>query len=316
MKRRLVPSRFASELDWNLLGTFVVIAESRSITVASHRLRLKQPSVSAALKRLEDRVGCRLIERSPTQFELTEVGEMLLQEARHIEGAIEHLATLIAEKSDEVTGHVRVGMASHVEFPALNDILGDFLKTNTRATLSIEVSSSMDAVAAVSGRSVSFAICLADKFDPKLEYSVLYREIFGLYCGPSHPFFGRTDLTDDDLVGQTSVSFYTDRFQNSLKPISLTNPKRDYDERVVGSSNHLEEVRRLTIAGVGIGSFPTHIAARDVKDGLLWQVPPYEGAPEIDVFLISNPGASMNKAERKLLQMLKQVTCPPRAPRS
>ena len=57
------PERIARELDWNLLRTFVVLAESRSITEGAARLRLKQPSVSSALKRLEDRVGRKLIDR-------------------------------------------------------------------------------------------------------------------------------------------------------------------------------------------------------------------------------------------------------------
>ena len=54
--------RLVWELDWNLLRTFVVIAELKSITRAAEQLKLKQPSVSNALKRLEDRVGRRLVE--------------------------------------------------------------------------------------------------------------------------------------------------------------------------------------------------------------------------------------------------------------
>jgi hypothetical protein len=45
--------RLARELDWNLLRTFVVLAESRSVTEARRAPRLKQPTVSSALKRLE-----------------------------------------------------------------------------------------------------------------------------------------------------------------------------------------------------------------------------------------------------------------------
>lgn len=54
------PERIARELDWNLLRTFVVLAESHSVTDAASQLRLKQPSVSTALKRLEDRVWAQV----------------------------------------------------------------------------------------------------------------------------------------------------------------------------------------------------------------------------------------------------------------
>ena len=52
------------QFDWNLLHTFTVIVEERSITGAANRLFLRQPSVSNALKRLEDQIGARLIDRS------------------------------------------------------------------------------------------------------------------------------------------------------------------------------------------------------------------------------------------------------------
>lgn len=73
--------RLVWELDWNLLRTFVVIAEVKSITRAAEQLKLKQPSVSNALKRLEDRVGRRLVERDATRFELTEVGKLLYEQS-------------------------------------------------------------------------------------------------------------------------------------------------------------------------------------------------------------------------------------------
>ncbi|WP_163360877.1 LysR family transcriptional regulator, partial [Escherichia coli] len=49
--------RWTNGLDWNLLRTFLIIAEERSITRAAERLLLQQPSVSTALKRLEDTCG-------------------------------------------------------------------------------------------------------------------------------------------------------------------------------------------------------------------------------------------------------------------
>ena len=59
--------RLARNLDWNLLRTFIAIVQEQSITKAAQRLRLKQPTVSNALRRLEERLGKRLILRSPAR---------------------------------------------------------------------------------------------------------------------------------------------------------------------------------------------------------------------------------------------------------
>ena len=76
---------------------------------------------------------------------------------------------------------------------------------------------------------------------------------------------------------------------------------------VVGTSSSLEEVRRMIITGLGIGPLPLHVARREIDDGLLWRLPPYDNPPAIDVFLIHNPEANLNKAEKAMLTGLKSI---------
>jgi DNA-binding transcriptional LysR family regulator len=298
--------RTLRELDWNLLHTFVVLAQSRSVTEAARKLRLQQPSVSSALKRLEDRIGRKLIDRAPGRFRLTEAGELLYAEALDIQGAVLRLTTVLRETTDEVRGHVRIAVASHVVCPLFDAALAEFHAEHPAATFQIDVMTSNDAIAAVEARSASFAICLIRDRNPKLEYSRLYREFFGLFCGPSHPLFGRKDLTRADLKGRASVSFQTDRLEDVLKPVALMRAASDLGEDVVGISSNLEEVRRMIIAGLGIGPLPLHVAVRDVLAGDLWQVPPYDDLPAIDVHLLWNPRSKLNRAEQIMLQGLRK----------
>jgi DNA-binding transcriptional LysR family regulator len=299
--------RLARELDWNLLRTFVALAESGSVTEAAERLRLKQPTVSNALKRLEDRLGKRLIDRSPGHYRLTEAGRLLHREAVDIHGSIRRLATTMRDVTDEVRGHVAIAMASHVVCPLLDDALAEFHARHPAATLTLTVSRSRDALDAALAQRASFAICLVRERSPRLSYARLYREFFGLFCGPTHPLFGREGLTRDDLRGHASVSFVTDQMDDALRPVALMRAEAGLDDRVVGASANLEEVRRLIIAGLGVGPLPIHVVRRDVADGLLWRLPPYEDPPPIDVHLVWNPKARMNRAESALLAILRRA---------
>lgn len=304
MPRPESAERLARDLDWNLLRTFVVLAESRSVTEAAERLRLKQPTVSNALKRLEDRLGRKLIDRSPGRFGLTEAGRLLHREAIDIHGAILRLGTLMREVQDEVRGHVRIAMASHVVCPLLDDALSAFHRAHPRATLSLEVTASREALASVLARRASLAVCLVRDPSPKLEHRRLYREYFGLFCGPTHPLFGREGLTKADLAGHSSVSFVTDQMGDALRPVALMRAEAQLDDQVVGTSAHLEEVRRMIVAGLGVGPLPIHVVRRDIEDGLLWRIPPYDDPPAIDVHVVWNPKAGMNRAEQALLAAL------------
>jgi len=294
-------SRLARELDWNLLRTFVVVAEAPSITAAAERLRLKQPTVSAALARLEARLGKRLIERKPGTFRLTTTGEALYREALEIQGAVTRIATAIRDVDDEVSGHVRLVMASHVVSPVLDEALRRFHEAHPRATLSIDIMRSHDALADVLARRASFAICLVHKRSARLAYRRLYREFFGFYCGPAHPFFRREGLTLADLAGQRSVSFVTDTMEDSLRAVAILRASTGLDERIVGTSAHLEEVRRMIVAGLGVGPLPVHVARPDVEAGRLWRLPPYDDPPAVDVHVAWHPKARTNRAETACL---------------
>ena len=310
------PDKLARDLDWNLLRTFVVVADAGSITRAAEVLGLQQPSVSSALKRLEGHLGRQLIDRRPGRFALTEAGRLLYDEAVDITGAILRIGTAIREVQEEVRGHVSIAIASHVVCPLLNDALREFHARHPAATLSIDVSSSREALDKLVARRASFAICLVKDRNPKLEYRRLFREFFGLFCGPSHPLFGRKGLSTTDLAGEASVSFVTDHMNDALRPVTLMRAAAGLEDRVVGSSSNLEEVRRMIVAGLGIGPLPLHVVREDVAMGRLWRLPPYDDPPAIDVHVVWNPRAQVNRAEASLLRgLLEKIDQTPEAER-
>ncbi|MQX36140.1 LysR family transcriptional regulator [Roseospira navarrensis] len=298
------------EFDWNLLHTFMVIVEEGSITRAANRLLLRQPSVSTALKRLEDRLGQRLIDRAPGRFELTDAGRVLYRECRDICGAIGRLGHLLTAGEAELSGHIRLLLASHVVFPPLDAVLADFHAAHPLVTLECEVARSSVVVQTVLSRQASAGICLVARPHPHLAYRRLFREHFGFFCGPSHRLFGRTDLTVADLRDEPVVSFNTDSPTDALRAIALLRARHDLNGRTVGRSSNLEEVRRMIVAGLGVGPLPIHVAERDVREGLLWRLPPWDdtagpgGPAPVDIFLVTNPRTTLSQAERLFLAML------------
>lgn len=301
------PERLVWDLDWNLLRSFVVIAEVKSITRAAERLNLKQPSVSNALRRLEERIGQRLVERDATRFELTEVGKLLYEQSIEVFGAISQLPQLVRGVGDNVTGHVTISVASHIVSPLFDQALALFHEHHPNATLTITVSASTEVARLVREKRASFGLGLVSNRDPALDYTMAYREFFGFFCGPRHRMFGQSGLSLADLKGEPSVSFQTDHIADALRPVALLRSEARLSPDVVGTSSSLEEVRRMIITGLGIGPLPVHVVRREIDDGLLWRLPPYDNLPAIDVFLIHNPEANLNKAENAMLAGLKSI---------
>lgn len=299
--------RFSRRLDWNLLRTFLVIVQEGGISRAADRLFIRQPSVSNALKRLEEQLGRRLIERGRGSFHITDAGEALYRECLDIYGNVSRLALLMQEVEDEIRGQVTIALASHVTTPLLDETLAGFHQRYPQVTFHVNVATSDDVVHAVRQKTASLGICLVRTRESELDYQLMFREHFGFFCGPRHPLFGRSQLALEDLRGQCFVSFKTDLLSDVLRPVALLRAQADLDSAIIGTSSHLEEVRRMIVAGLGIGPLPIHVVQRDVRDGLLWRLPPYAAPPSIDVFLVSNPKAHLGRAESAFLRSLRDA---------
>ncbi|CDO90879.1 LysR family transcriptional regulator [Mycobacterium triplex] len=72
------------DLDLRLVGYFVVVAEHRHFGRAAAALRIAQPSLSRQIRRLEQQLGVRLLDRTPQGTRLTEAGDVFLPRAKSL----------------------------------------------------------------------------------------------------------------------------------------------------------------------------------------------------------------------------------------
>lgn len=292
-----------AHLDWNLLRSFVTIAQSQSITDAAQRLCLTQPAVSGSLKRLEEQVGHRLIERTSTMFELTEAGRTLFLQAVEITAAVSRLPASLNDAQRVLAGEATIIVASHVTCDEFDAALATFHRRHPQVRLTLQVEPSREALAMIAARRAELAICLIGERNPQLEYNLLFQEHFGLYCGPRHPLFGREGLTLADLAGYDSVGYMTERSNRAMHELASLRLRAGLNPDLVGISHNVEEVRRMLIAGFGIGPMPVHVAQTDVAEGRLWRLPPFGDTPRAGVFFVTQPATLRNRIEEELYRV-------------
>ncbi|MGQ9368040.1 LysR family transcriptional regulator [Azospirillum sp. ST 5-10] len=293
-----------NQLDWNLLRTFMVIVQEGGITAAAGRLFLTQPAVSLALKRLEGQLGRTLIERGPGRFRVTEAGEAVYREVVDIYGTISRFGVLVREIREEISGHVRVLMTSRIQTVLLDRVLTSFHERHPKVTFRVDVMPSTDVHVALQQKIGTLGLCLLREPIPGLRSEVFIHQTYRLYCARGHRLYGVRGLDVADLRTEDFVSFTTDQIDGTLSPLAVFRAREGFAGRIVGASANLEEVRRMIVCGLGLGPLPEHIAARDVADGALWELPPYEGVATVDVHLIWNPQAKFNRAEAAFREAL------------
>ena len=289
--------RFAHNLDWNLLRTFVIVVEEGSITAAANRLLLQQPAVSMALKRLEQTLGQKLIDRRPGRFELTEAGAKLHRQCRDIFAAVVRLPETLETAGEDITGHVSIHTVSHAHNAAWDRKLQSFFDRHPKATISITVETTTDVLSAVERGVATLGLCDGN-IPEALEKTFHIREQYALYCGRGHRLFGVRDAALNDLRGEPYIAFTADVLGGQhMNAVTAVRAVGSFGQKVRAVSSNVEEVIRLITANIGIGMMPDHLAAAGLAAGELWQLPPYDRLPTTDVFRITNPNAILNPAE-------------------
>ncbi len=303
----LMSNPLVRSLDWNLLRVFLVIAEERSISKAADALNRTQPAVSTALKRLEEQLNTQLVLRNATMFQLTDNGRLLHRECKEVFNTIGHIPSLIAETTESLAGTLSLTMASHMVSELIDESLALFHERHPNVTVDISLVTSAVVIEQVMNRSINVGICLACSHAPGIEYLHLYKEHFGFFCGPRHRYFGRRDLTLADLQGERAVTFKLFASSEVIQTITAMYRQANMGMPFSGLSDNLEELRRMIIAGVGIGAMPIHVMQRDVRDGLLWQLPPYHRPTPIDVYLVTNQKAQLTRIENAFIAQMREV---------
>ncbi|VWC97763.1 LysR family transcriptional regulator [Burkholderia lata] len=293
-------------LDWNLLRTYLVIIQERSVSRAAARLHVTQPAVSQALRRLEDTLERKLIERRGTHFAPTPAGEAVYRIASDIYGGISRLETEIDDSTADLTGSIRLLTVSRIESPVYDEFLAEFHRAYPRIDLQIEVMRSSDILSSLLQKTATAGLGLCRTPHDKLEMRCFLRQRYAIYCGRHHRLFGQTQLRMDDLLAENFVSFTSDQIGDSLSPLTVFRDQRGFTGRIVASSPSLEEVRRLIFAGYGIGCLPEHIVRDDIAQQRLWRLPPDDGLVDVDVFLLWHRDRKMNAAEHAFLDAMER----------
>lgn len=122
-------------LDVDLLRTFAAIAHAGNFTRAAERLMRQQSTVSLQIKRLEDALGHRLLDRSPRAVSLTPEGESVLAYAQRILDLNDEVVALTHEPL--MQGVVRLGTPEDFATQHLPDILSRFIQAYPSVALEV-----------------------------------------------------------------------------------------------------------------------------------------------------------------------------------
>jgi DNA-binding transcriptional LysR family regulator len=166
-------------IDLDTVRAFVLVADLASFTRAAEALETSQASVSLKLKRLEDRLGCRVLERTPRRVRLSPEGEAFLPSARDLLSAHERALAALTPNSRRLS----LGISDHVAGPELPNLLARLAAYDPALVIEVRIAASRDLVAGFDRG--EFDAVLFRREGERLDGAVLAQERLGWFAAPT-----------------------------------------------------------------------------------------------------------------------------------
>ncbi|MBN9222481.1 MAG: LysR family transcriptional regulator [Mesorhizobium sp.] len=112
-----------SEIDWNLIKSFVTVAETGSLSAAARKLSASQPTLGRHIGELEQALGVTLFRRGRSGYALTEAGATLFERGKAVSEQASAFSRLALGSVEAIEGTVRIAASEVVAAYVLPDMV-------------------------------------------------------------------------------------------------------------------------------------------------------------------------------------------------
>lgn len=165
-------------LDVEAVRAFIRIVETGSFTRTAESMGTTQSAVSLKLKRLEDRLGCKLVRRTPRYVELSAEGASFVDGARELVSAHDRAFGAINSSRQRLM----IGISDHVAGPDLPLLIARMNAGDRNLVIEIRIGSSLDLLQAFDRRELDVAIVRFQ--DGRGDGDIIAQEKFGWFAAP------------------------------------------------------------------------------------------------------------------------------------
>lgn len=230
------------------LKYFLEVAKTGNITRASERLGVTQPSITLALKRLEEKTGIILLERSRKGTSLTRQGEGLFQIGERMLAEWERDTRMIAQGQKEPMGNYSLGVHTSVAQYTLGEFLPGLLEKFPELEFNLIHDLSRKITEQVISRSCDLGLVINPIPHPDLVIHKLLTDEVTLF---KHPAYKGNVLILDPEIKQSQAL--------------LKNMRKTFNYKREIHSSSLEVIRQLCESKAGMAILPTRVAALSDK---------------------------------------------------
>jgi LysR family hydrogen peroxide-inducible transcriptional activator len=272
------------------LKYIVAVARERHFGRAAEACFVSQPTLSVAIRKLEDELGVTLFERGGTEVGVTPIGQRVVAQAQKV---LEEGATLkeIAKMGhDPLSGALRVGVIYTIGPYLLPQLIPRLIARTPQMPLLLQEYFTVRLLELLRQGEIDCAIMALPLPDAGLVLQPLYDEPFVVAVPKNHAWANRAHINSEELKSETMLLLgsghcFRDQVLEVCPELSRFSATSDGIQRTFEGSS-LETIRHMVASGIGITVLPaTSVPARPDERDLLRFIPFEEPVPDRRVVL-------------------------------
>ena len=253
------------------LKYIVAVAREKHFGKGADACHVSQPTLSVAIKKLEEELQVKLFERNANEITVTPLGEEIIRQAQSVLEQADSIREIAKRGKDPLAGSLRLGVIYTIGPYLLPDLVRQMITHTPQMPLMLQENFTVKLLEDLRNGDIDCAI-LAEPFpDTNLAIAPLYDEPFMAAVPSAHPLAARSSITAEEIKKETMLLLgnghcFRDHVLEVCPEFARFSSNSDGIRKSFEGSS-LETIKHMVAAGMGITLVPRLGVPKEALEG-------------------------------------------------
>jgi LysR family hydrogen peroxide-inducible transcriptional activator len=242
------------------LKYIVAVAREKHFGRAADACHVSQPTLSVAIKKLEDELDVKLFERSATEVSVTALGQEIVRQAQSVLEQAAAIREIARRGKDPLAGPLRLGVIYTIAPYLLPALVREAIRRTPQMPLMLQENFTVKLLEMLRNGDIDCAIVAEPFPDAGLAIAPLYDEPFMAALPAQHPLAGQASITAEQLKQETMLLLGSGHcFRDHVLEVCPEFARFSSDAEGIRKSfegSSLETIKHMVAAGMGVTLVP------------------------------------------------------------